>query len=527
MSANTTSSVASPNPWLVALAVSLATFMEVLDTTITNVSLSHIAGTLAASQDESTWVLTSYLVANGIVLPISGWLSGVIGRKRYFMMCIAAFTAASFACGAATSLGMLIVFRLIQGLAGGGLQPIQQAIILDSFPPEKRASAFGITSITIIVAPILGPTLGGWITDNYSWRWIFYLNIPVGLFALWMVSRVVQDPPHAQAKKAGSIDYTGLGLIALGLGALQIVLDKGQQDDWFHSSFITSMLIFSIACLVTAVVWLLRQKDPVVDLRLLAKPSFGLSCVMIFFTGFALYSSSALLPMLVQSQFGYDATLAGLVISPGGLFIIFLMPLSGRLVGHIPAKYMVMFGLFLASLGMLHTMHVTPQIDYWTFAWMRITQVAGLPFLFIPISTLAFGDIPKEQSSKASALYSLSRNLGGSAGIAIVASYVARHQQTHQAEMVKHLVPTNPNFRSTLAEYAQAFMDHGYSMAASTQMASGQIFRELLHQASMLAYRDAFGFLAVVMFCLIFVAWMMPYNKPLRKAAANAAANAH
>ena len=513
------------NPWLVAVAVSLAAFMEVLDTTITNVSLSHIAGTLAASQDESTWVLTSYLVANGIVLPISGWLSNVIGRKRYFMMCIAAFTAASFACGAATSLGMLIVFRLIQGLAGGGLQPVQQAIILDSFPPEKRAAAFGITSITIIVAPILGPTLGGWITDNFSWRWIFYLNIPVGLFALWLVNRTVQDPPHAMAKKSSSIDYIGLSLIALGLGALQIVLDKGQQDDWFDSSFIISMALISISCLVGAVWWILRQPDPIVELRLLANRSFGLPCLMIFFTGFVLYSSSALLPLLVQSQFGYDATLAGLVISPGGLFIIFLMPLSGKLVGKIAAKYLIMFGLALSSFGMWCTMHVTPQIGYSTFAWMRVAQVLGLPFLFIPTSTLAFMKIPKEQSNKASALYSLSRNLGGSAGIAIITSYVSRHQQTHQAYMVDNMGASNPNVRQTLTEYSRIFIEHGYSMASAADMATGRMYRELIHQSSLLAYKDAFMFLSVVMGSLILACVFLPYNRPGAKAAAAPAAH--
>ncbi len=511
----TTSSVS--NPWLVAMAVSLATFMEVLDTTITNVSLSHIAGSLAASQEESTWVLTSYLVANGIVLPLSGWLSGVIGRKRYFMGCIVAFTAASFACGAATSLGMLIAFRVIQGLAGGGLQPIQQAIILDSFPPEKRASAFGITSITIIVAPILGPTLGGFITDEYSWRWIFYLNVPVGMLAFYLVKRLVQDPPHAMAKKAGSIDYIGLGLIAIGLGALQIVLDKGQQDDWFDSSFIVMMTVISVSCLTSAVTWILRQKDPVVALPLLAKPGFGLSCVMIFFTGFVLYSSSALLPLLVQSQFGYDATLSGLVISPGGLFVVFLMPLSGKLVGKIQAKYMVMFGLFLSSLGMWHTMHITPQADYATFAWMRITQVLGLPFLFIPISTLAFADIPKELSSKASALYSLSRNLGGSAGIAIVASYVSRHQQIRQAQLSEHLSPANINYSTLLAGYTQTFLDRGYDLAASGQLAMGRMYRELLRQAAILAYHDAFALLAVTMFTLAFVCFFMPTIKRAAK----------
>lgn len=511
------------NPWIIALAVSLATFMEVLDTTITNVSLSHIAGTLSASQDESTWVLTSYLVANGIVLPISGWLSSVFGRKRYFMACIAAFTAASFACGAATSLGMLIVFRLIQGLAGGGLQPMQQAIILDAFPPEKRAAAFGITSITIIVAPILGPTLGGLITDNYSWRWIFYLNVPVGLFALWLVNRTVTDPLHAMAKKVKSIDYIGLSLIAIGLACLQIVLDKGQQDDWFDSNFIVTFFIISISCLAGAVFWLLRQKDPIVELRMLSNPAFGLSCLMIFFTGFALYSGTALLPLLMQSQFGYDATLSGLVISPGGLAIVFLMPLAGKLTGKIPAKYLIFVGVSIITLGMWHSTQLTPALDYRAFVWIRVTQVLGLPFLFIPVSTLAFKDVPKELSNKAAALYALSRNLGGSLGIATIIAYVSRHQQIRQTQLVDHLNAASANFRALLADYTQTIHDHGYNLAASTQMAYGRIYKELFHQSSIMAYSDAFAFMSLVGVAVMIVALFMPYNNPRAKKAEIAA----
>lgn len=484
------------NPWLVAVVVSLATFMEVLDTTITNVSLSHIAGSLGASAEESTWVLTSYLVANGIVLPLSGWLSNVMGRRNFFLLCIAGFTGASFACGAATSLGMLIFFRLVQGLCGGGLQPTQQAIMVDIFPASMRGQAFALTGITIIVAPILGPTLGGWITDNFDWRWIFFINLPVGILAFLLVSRLLHDPPHAQAQGAKSIDYTGLSLIALGLGCLQVVMDKGQQDDWFSSDFIVFMSAVSAGCLSFAVFWLLRQKDPVVDLRLLKDPAFGICCVLIFFTGFALYSSSALLPLLLQSHFGYDATLAGLVLSPGAVAVIFIMPVAGKLVAKIDPRRLILFGLISSSAGMWYTMHVTPQADYSAFVAMRVAQMISLPFLFVPSGTLAFSGIPKEKSNKASALYSLSRNLGGSLGIALVTTYLARHTQIEQAALVRHLVPANPAYR-----------------AALQHVPPGLIWRRLLEQANFLAYKDCFTLLAAVMLCGAVLTLFLPQRK--------------
>lgn len=512
-------------PWIVAVVVSLATFMEVLDTTITNVSLSHIAGTLGASQDESTWVLTSYLVANGIVLPISGWLAGVLGRKRYFMMCIAAFTAASLACGLANSLPLLIIFRLIQGLAGGGLQPTQQAIIIDAFPAEKRGTVFALTGITMIVAPILGPTLGGLITDNFSWRWIFFMNVPVGIIAFWLVGMFVEDPPHATAKGVKTVDYIGLSLIGLGLGALQIMLDKGQQDDWFASSFIIGIALLSAACLVGAVYWLLRQEDPVIDLRLLKEPSFSLACVMIFFMGAALYASSALLPLLVQSQFGYDATLAGLVLSPGGLAIVFLMPISGKLVGKVEARYMIATGMALLACGLWYTSYLTPQTDYNHFVMMRISQIIGLPFLFIPISTMAFMKIPKEKSSKASALYALSRNMGGSVGIALVISFMTRHQQINQSALASNLIPTEPAYRTILQGYTQSFMAHGMNIATATHAAMGRIYQELLHQSMILAYHDSFRAMAVVTGLLAILALFMPHNNPRRIPQATAEAH--
>lgn len=506
-------------PWLVGMVVSLAAFMEVLDTTITNVSLSHIAGTLGASQDESTWVITSYLVANGIILPLSGWLAGVMGRKRFFMICIAGFTITSFFCGMSTSLSMLIFFRLLQGMSGGGLQPIQQSIIVDAFPPEKRGAAFGLTGITMIVAPILGPTLGGYITDNFSWQWIFFMNVPVGIIAVLLVGEMVEDPPHAKAKGLVSIDYIGLALIAIGLGALQVMLDKGQQEDWFGSNFIITMGSISFVCLATAIVWLHLQKDPVVDLRLLENAHFGIPCMMMFFIGASLYGGSTLLPLLVQSEYGYDATTAGLVLSPGGIAVIFLMPVSGRLVNHVAARYLVAIGMVLCGSGMFLTAHMSPQSDYSMFVMMRIMQVIGLPFLFIPVSTLAFSKIPMEKSNKASAIFSMSRNLGGSVGIAVMASYVVRREQFHQTYLAQHLSPGSMRY-TRLFNTAHSVLMRGGHVLSTTGQAVGRMYRELLHQSNIMAFADAFFAVAVLMGVLSVVALFMPHNDPHAKVAA-------
>ncbi|VBB07580.1 tetracycline resistance protein tetb signature [Lucifera butyrica] len=505
------------SPLLVSTAVSLAAFMEVLDTTIANVALSHIAGSLGAGSDESTWVLTSYLVSNGIVLPLSGWLSALMGRKNFFIACILGFTFTSFMCGISTSLPMLIVFRLLQGLAGGGLQPSQQAIIKDSFPPEKLGMAFAITGITTVLAPILGPTLGGYITDNFSWRWIFFMNVPVGLLAAFLVEVLVQDPPSARKQNVGSIDYIGLSLIALGLGALQIVLDKGQQEDWFSSSFIITFSCVSFVALLFAVFWLLEQKNPVVDLRLFKIPSFGMPCVMIFFVGFALYASATLLPMLVQSDFGYDATLSGLVLSPGGIVTLLMMPIAGRLVNTIQAKYLISFGMLMTALGLWATGLVTPQTDYSTFVLVRCLQVIGLPFLFVPASTLAFSKISAQDSSNASAVISLMRNLGGSIGISLVTNRLVHSQQIEQVYLVQHLTAADAGYRSALASLTQAITNMGVPSSLASTKAMGQIYQGLVQQASILAYRDAFNFIAAMLLVLGVVALFMPNNELHKK----------
>jgi DHA2 family multidrug resistance protein len=502
------------SPWIIAVVATIATFMEVLDTTITNVSLAHIAGTLASSSEESTWVLTSYLVSNGIILPLSGWLAGVMGRKLFFMVCIAGFTITSFACGAATSLASLILFRLVQGIAGGGLQPTQQAIVLDAFPKEKRGMAFGVTGITMIVAPIIGPTLGGWITDNFSWRWIFFINIPVGILALYFVNKYIEDPQHAKAKGFKSVDYFGLLLVFLGLGALQIVLDKGQIEDWFESNFIVFFAIISVVGIIGAVVWILKTEDPLIDFYLFKHLTFSLGCIMIFVTGFVLYSSSVLLPLLVQTQFGYTATLAGLILSPAAIIVVVLMPISGILVSKVPVKYLIGSGFLLTAFGMWNTHFVTPHTDYYTFVMMRVTQVMGLPFLFVPISTVAFIEIPKEKYNKASALYSLCRNLGGSFGIALITTYVVRDIQRNQSIMAHDISEGDALNQAALDKLTNDLMDKGLSELEASNQALAMLYQEFVKQTTVLAYQEAFLVLAGLLLICAFIAFfLLPANE--------------
>jgi DHA2 family multidrug resistance protein len=411
---------------------------------------------------------------------------------------------------------MLVFFRLLQGAAGGGLQPTQQAIILDSFPPSKRGQVFAITGITMIVAPILGPTLGGLITDNFNWRWIFYINIPIGILAFLLVARMVEDPEHAKAHHTGRVDYLGLGLIGLGLGALQIMLDKGQQDDWFDSHFIIAMGVMAVTCITGAVLWLLRQENPMVDLRLLKDRAFAMSCILIFITGFVLYGGSTLLPLMLQSLFGYDATLAGMVLSPSGFAIMFLMPVSAKLISRVQAKWLVAVGMLLCAFGMIHSTMITPQTDYNTFLWIRLSQVIGLPFLFVPISTLAFAHIPPAKSSKASALFALSRNMGGSVGIAIAIAHLARATQQHHQVLVGHLVPSSPIYQQAVGHAQQAL---------GPQFGLSHIYQQLQMQSSILGYIDAYNAMAMLMVGGAIAAMLLlPKNNPREKPSPEAAA---
>ena len=498
-----------PTRWLIAPIVAMAAFMEVLDISIANVSLQHIAGSLGASQDEATWVLTSYLVTNAIVLPITGWLSAVFGRKRFYLACILGFGISSFFCGLAPSLGLLILFRAIQGLTGGGLQPSAQAILADSFKPAERGMAFAFYGIAVVFAPAIGPTLGGWITDNYSWHWVFLINVPISIGLYFLISAVIEDPPHLVEERQRlheqgvKIDYWGFGFLILGLGCLQYVLDRGQEKDWFGSTSITIAAIASAAGLLAFVVWELRQERPLTDLRLLKNPNFAMSNILMFMLGFILLGSTALIPQFVQTLLGYTATTAGMVLSPGGFAIILLMPLVGRMIGRVDSRYMIVFGLAASSAALYHMTGFDLSVDYWTIALARIFQAASLAFLFIPISTIAYVGVPREKNNNASAIINLSRNLGGSVGIALLTTFLARREQYHQSILVDRIASGDRRYAamaSTLQHYMQTF---GGTAKEALRMADARIAQMIQAQAAMLSYIDDFLLLAIAFAVLI------------------------
>jgi DHA2 family multidrug resistance protein len=507
------------NPWLIAVVVTSAAFMEILDTTVVNVALPHIAGSLSASSDEATWALTSYLVANGIVLPISGWFSNVLGRKRYFMICIMMFTICSLLCGLATSLPQLVVFRVLQGFFGGGLQPSQQSIILDTFPPAKRGAAFSVTAIATIVAPVLGPTLGGLITDSYSWRWIFFINVPFGVIAWLAVLRLVEDPPWAKAKGLRQngklqIDYIGLSLISLGLGCLEVCLDRGEQDGWLSSSFIRTFAVLALLGLVGAVCWLLSTDKPVVNLRVLKNRTFATGAFMIFVLGAVLYSSSVLLPQLAQQTLGYTALLSGLLLSPGGLVTICLIPIVGRLMPKIQTRLLIAFGFFLLGCALYQGHHLlTAQISFTNLMLLRIYQMVGLSLLFVPISVLTFSTLKPEENRDASSLYTMFRNIAGSIGIAVSTSAITQLSQVHQAYMSQHLSDLNQPFLDTMARNSAALISRGVAASDLTGVANGLMLRTLNIQAAMQAYGDVFTYCAVFAFIATPLAFLFPPTK--------------
>jgi DHA2 family multidrug resistance protein len=514
-----TATIAAPqpatNPWLIAPVVATAAFMEVLDISIANVALQHIAGDLSVSPDQSTWILTSYLVTNAIVLPVSGWLSTVLGRKRFFMSCIAGFSVSSLLCGLAPTLPLLILFRTIQGLTGGGLQPSAQAIIADAFPPSKRGMAFALYGMSVVFAPAIGPTLGGWITDTASWRWVFLINVPVGALLLPMIQAMVTDPPHAVAerierwKKGIRIDYVGFALLVVGIGCLQVMLDKGQRDDWFSSPMITALAALSVTGLVAFVLWELGQEDPIVDLRLLANRNFGTANILMFMLGVVLLSSTVLLPLLVQSLYGYTATEAGLVITPGGFAIMMAMPIVGRLITVLDARKMIACGLVVCSYSLYRMGHLTLGADYYTLMTDRIIQTLGLSLLFIPISTVAYIGLPRAANNQASAIINLSRNLGGSIGISLTVTMLSRFTQAHQTALVDRVSPSHASYRDLLSSLTDAFLRHGASMAEAVQRAEAKIAQMVQAHASMLGFLDDFMTLAVSFVVMIPVVFVM------------------
>jgi len=498
------------NPWLIAVVVALAAFMEVLDTSIANVALPYMAGNLGASNDQSTWVLTSYLVSNAIILPISGWLAGALGRKRFFMACLGVFTVSSLLCGLAPSLGLLLLFRVLQGAGGGGLQPMAQAILADTFPPQQRGLAFALYGITAIMAPTIGPTLGGWITFNYSWRWIFFINLPVGLITWFLVRRVVEDPPYvARLKSAGvKLDYIGIALLTIGVGALQVLLDKGQEDDWFGSRFITTLIIMATVCLISLVIWEWFQKAPIIDVRMFKSFNFASSSLMMFVLGILLFSSLVLMPQFLQTLLGYTSQLAGLALSAGGLVLLFEMPIMGKLTTKFQARYLIAFGWLALSVAMFYsTKRIDLQISFSAATLLRIAQVIGLGFLFVPITLVAYIGISPEKNNAVAGIVNFMRNMGSSVGTSLVTTLIARRSQFHQARLVEYARPDNPNFQNAASGLAQHIANSGVSPHDAHVVAIARIYQNLQAQAASLAYVDVFMVLAVgaaIMFCLSF-----------------------
>jgi DHA2 family multidrug resistance protein len=491
------------NIWLIAVVVTLGAFMEVLDTTIVNVSLPHIAGTLAVSNDDSTWTLTTYLVANGIVLTISGALSRRFGRKRFFLVCIAVFTLASLGCGLSTSFPELLIFRTIQGFFGGGLQPTQQAIILDTFPQDKRQQAFALTAIAIIIAPVVGPLAGGYLTDRFSWHLIFLINVPVGLFTLFGVWRFVEDSPEVlkEMRNAPRFDFLGVVFIAMALGCLEIAVDRGEDLDWLGSPFITLMLSLSACGFLLGIAYLLTVQDPVVDLRVFKDRNFAMGWLQIGIMGLVLYTSAVLIPQFAQQQLGYTATLAGLVLAPGAVLLAMLIPLVGRTLKVVPAKYVIALGGLALGGSLFYSMHLVPNEDFFHLALLRASQTAALSLLFVPISTVAYATLRPEQQGDAAALFSMSRNVLGGLGISISTALITDHEQINQQFLVPHLTQVYQPYNTALAQVAQAMADTGTAMAAAMQAAPGQLFQMLQLQDAVLAYIDVFfitGLLALL-----------------------------
>lgn len=495
------------NPWIIALAVMSATFMEVLDTTVVNVSLRHISGSLSVTPDEATWALTSYLVANAIILPMTGWLANQFGRKRLLMASVLGFTIASFFCGFAPTLPFLIVFRVIQGATGGGLQPLSQAILMEVFPPQQRGKAMAFWAIGIVVAPMLGPVLGGWLTDNYSWRWVFYINIPIGVIALLMIRSFVFDPAYIK-RRAGSIDFWGMGLLAVGIGALQIMLDKGQQEDWFESRFIVVLAVVTVLG-IGGLIWReLTTEHPIVDLRVFRIRTYAAGVFLMTVLGFVLYGSTVLLPLLMQTLLGYPALAAGITTMPRGLASFLAMPIVGALIGKVEPRKLLAAGVLLTALGLYQFSHLNASAGFWDFFWPMILQGGSMGLLFVPLTTITNDPIPKEEMGNATSIFSLMRNIGASVGIASVTTMLARQQQVHTRSLGEHVTAYSPESTLLFARLREGFMQRGADLATATQQAYAALFGMVQQQAAMMAYNDVFkmmAWLALFMLPLILI----------------------
>jgi DHA2 family multidrug resistance protein len=503
------------NPWIIAVAVSLAAFMEVLDTSIANVALPHIAGNLGASNDESTWVLTSYLVSNAIILPISGWLVGWLGRKRFFLTCIVFFTISSFLCGIAPNLALLLLFRVMQGAFGGGLQPMAQAILGDTFPPEKRGLAFALYGITAICAPAIGPTLGGWITDNYSWRWIFYINVPVGALALALVYQLVEDPPYVARLKQrlSGFDFIGFSLLTVGVGALQVVLDKGQEDDWFGSHFITTLVVVAAVGLVSLIIWEWFQKEPIVDVRLFKNPNVAASNLMFLMLGMALFSSTVLMPQLLQTLMGYTAQKAGMVLSAGALVVLVVLPMVGKLTTRFQARYLLAFGwISLAASMYISCKQIDLLMSFRSATILRVWQYLPVAFLFVPLTLAGYVGIPAEKTNAAAGLMNFMRNIGQSVGTSAVTTLIARRSQYHQSVLAGYTA--SARFHDATTALAMRLTTAGLSIAAARQQALARMYTLVQSQAAVLSYVEIYWLLAMASAVMFVASFLLKGNEP-------------
>ncbi len=500
------------NPWLIAVSVMFATFMEVLDTTVVNVSLPHIAGSLSATIDESTWALTSYLVANAIILPMTGWLATRFGRKRLLMLSVVGFTLSSFLCGLAPTLGTLIVFRVMQGATGGALQPLSQAVLLEAFPPHDRGKAMAFWALGIVVAPILGPVVGGWLTDNYSWRWVFYINIPVGIASLVMTKMFIFDPPYLR-QESRRIDYWGIGMLAVGIGALQIVLDKGQEEDWFSSNVITMLAILSAVTLLVLIIHELTTDDPVVDLRVFKERSYAVGVFLMTMVGFVLYGSMVLLPVMLQTVFGYPPLQAGIAMAPRGIGSFFMMPIVGVMTGRFDARKLLSGGLFAGGITLLWLSKLNLQAGYWDIFWPQLAQGAGMALLFVPLTTVAMDAIPRERMGNATSLFNLMRNIGGSIGIAMTGTMLVRNQQTTTSMLGSHVSAYDPATQATIARMRAAFMAAGADVTTATSRTYAALFGMVQRQAAMVSFVGIFQLLGVLFLVLIPLVLLMKRPK--------------
>jgi DHA2 family multidrug resistance protein len=504
------------NPWIVAVSVMFATFMEVLDTTVVNVSLPHIAGSLSATIDEATWALTSYLVANAIILPMTGWLASMFGRKRLLMLSVSGFTAASFLCGLAPNLPTLIVFRILQGATGGAMQPLSQAVLLEAFPPQDRGKAMGFWGLGIVVAPILGPVLGGWLTDSYSWRWVFYINIPVGLTSLIMTRLFIFDPPYLR-RLSERIDYWGLGMLAVGIGALQIVLDKGQEADWFASHWITALAIVSAVTLVWLVIHELRTDHPVVDLRVFKERSYAVGVFLMTVVGFVLYGSLVLLPIMLQTLLGYPSLQAGIAMSPRGIGSFFMMPITGLMTGRFDPRKLLSIGLIVGGFTLLWLSKLNLNAGYWDIFWPQLIQGMGMSLLFVPLTTITMDRVPRERMGNATSLFNLMRNIGGSIGIAMTGTILSRTQQATTNLFGSNVTPYSPAAQALFDRVRSGLIAGGADPATATSRTYAILFGMVQRQASMVSFVGIFQLLGILFVVLLPLVLIM--RRPQSRAA--------